>query len=115
TIVTYGHDVGEDLMRAAARRMLRIARTTDVVGRIDDATLGVLIRGLRSGSEARRLGRLAYEALVDVPIVVSAGATPNAVSCGFAIAEPDGDVAELVRRATHPKWQTAASHADGPP
>ena len=54
TITAYGAEAGEELMRTAARRVAQLARTTDVLGLVDNTTLGLLLRGLRNPSEARR-------------------------------------------------------------
>lgn len=107
-LTAFGEPVAAEILRVVAGRMARIARTSDVVGHIDASSVGLIVHGLRTNTEARRIARVVYESFIDAPIVTSAGAIQAGITCGFAVAEPDRDVADLVRKAARSKWRKDA-------
>ncbi|HEY1741465.1 MAG TPA: EAL domain-containing protein [Acidimicrobiia bacterium] len=107
-LTAFGESVAAEVLRVVAGRMARFARTSDVVGHIGPSAVGLLLHGLRTNTEARRIARAVYDSFLDAPIVTSAGAIQAGITCGFAIAPPNGDVADLVRKASQPKWRRDA-------
>jgi len=105
--IANGNDVGEpfdaftsdSVTRALAGRITRLARTIDVVGRVGDRQLGLLLRGVRSHGEALRIARVVREALVDPPIATAAGEVIVTVTCGVSFAESGDDAPALIERA----------------
>jgi diguanylate cyclase (GGDEF)-like protein len=96
----YGHDVGDDLLRAVAGRLLLAARATDTVARLGGDEFVVLCEDISPRETLDRLvSRLSsaleapYE-LDHVPDIVRVG-----VSIGVSFASRDDDPAALLRRA----------------
>jgi EAL domain-containing protein (putative c-di-GMP-specific phosphodiesterase class I)/GGDEF domain-containing protein len=114
TATAYGADIVGELMRVVSTRIARVARTIDVLGQVGVGTIGVLLRGLRSASEARRVANVIYESLADAPITTSAGALTAPLTIGVALAEPGVDRAELLANARRPIWQAPAGVVDAP-
>ena len=88
------------VMRALGRRILQVARTIDIVGRVGDRQLGLFLRGVRSQSEALRIAEMAHGALVDPPVTTVGGTVAIAVSFGVAFSESDDAPADLIERAS---------------
>lgn len=96
---TVGALTSSSIMRALAGRMIRCARTIDVVGRVGEHQLGLLLRGVRGHADALRLGRTVYDALVDGPVTTPAGEIDVAIAYGVAVAREGDAPAALLDRA----------------
>jgi diguanylate cyclase (GGDEF)-like protein/PAS domain S-box-containing protein len=94
---TFGHDAGDQLLIYVAERVGQALRRGDLVGRPGGDEFVVSCR-VRSGDDALEIGeRLRQEIAAgfrynDQPLHVTA-------SLGIAIAQPDDDVASILRRA----------------
>ena len=88
------------ITRALAGRITRLARTIDIVGRVGDHQLGLLLRSVRSHSEALRIAHMVHDGLVDPPVTTAGGEMPVSVACGVAYSEPGDDPAALIERAS---------------
>jgi EAL domain-containing protein (putative c-di-GMP-specific phosphodiesterase class I) len=97
------------VMRALAGRMKGLARTTDLVGRLGEDQLGLLLRGVGSRNEALRIARTVYESLVDAPVTTAAEEIMPLVACGVGFAELGDDLADLIAEASAPRWNEAAA------
>jgi len=95
------HDVltATTVMRALARRIGRLARTIDIVGRVDEHRLGLVLRSVGSHGEALRIARMVHESLVDPPVTTADGEMKVRISCGVAFPEPGDDPAAMIQRA----------------
>jgi len=96
------------VLRALAGRMKRLARTIDVVGRVGDGQLGLLLRGVRTQNEALRVARTVYEALVDAPVTTPGEEITPAVACGVGFAQPGDDLADVIEEASAIRWREPA-------
>ena len=114
TLTAFGDAVAAEVLRVVTGRTARLARTSDVVGHVDASTVGLLVHGLRTNTEARRIARAVYESFLDAPIVTSAGEIQAGITCGFAVAEIDGNAAELVGKASRPMWRKDATSPTDP-
>ena len=97
---TFGALTAASVMRAVAGRMTRLARTIDVVGRVGESQLGLLLRGVRGRGEASRIARMVCDALADRPITTASGAIEVSIGCGLALGRAGEDAADLLRRAS---------------
>jgi diguanylate cyclase (GGDEF)-like protein len=97
---TFGALAAASVMRAIAGRMTRLARTIDVVGRVGDRQLGLLLRGVRGRNEASRIARTVRETLADPPITTASGSIDVSIGCGFALGTAADDPVDLIRRAS---------------
>jgi len=101
---SYGHDVGDSVLRGVAEAFRSGARTTDVVGRVGGDELAVLLPetdSLRAEQVARRLQLNVRHCELPVPVTVSYG---TATWSG-----PAEDLEDVVRRADQALY--AAKHA----
>ena len=99
-IETLGALTATNVMRALAGRIARLARTIDIVGRVDEHQLGLLLRGVRSHGEALRIARMVHDSLVDPPVTTASGEIMVSISCGVASSEPGDDPAAMLQRAS---------------
>lgn len=97
------------VMRALAGRMNRLARTTDVVGRVTDSQLGILFRGIRTHNEASRVARTVYESLVDAPVTTPGEEIAPSIRCGVGFAAPGDDLLDLLEDASAVRWSEPAT------
>jgi diguanylate cyclase (GGDEF)-like protein len=102
---TYGHAVGDELLRAVARRLLETVRATDLVARLSGDELVILTEsaGGADTGVATLLGRL-REAFA-TPFELSCGELPIGCSIGHATAEPGDTAADLLARADAAMYQ----------
>lgn len=85
----YGHEAGDEVLVAVARRLRSQVRETDLVGRLGGDEFVVLVRGLRQSSHARGLAEQLRDA-VGQPLELSCGqiVVPG-VSVGVAVYPQD--------------------------
>jgi EAL domain-containing protein (putative c-di-GMP-specific phosphodiesterase class I)/GGDEF domain-containing protein len=88
------------IIRALAGRMTRLARSIDIVGRVGERQLGLLLRSVRNHSEALRIAHMVHEGLVDPPVTTAGGEMVISVACGVAFSETDDDPSALIERAS---------------
>lgn len=96
---TFGHNVGDDVLREVGRRLSSVTRQAETVGRWAGDEFLVLAAGQGDPASGEQLAARLTEALSTPPILDPAGA-PVTVSIGLAITqEPGTGVEELVGRA----------------
>jgi diguanylate cyclase (GGDEF)-like protein len=100
TIETFGQLAAATIMRSLAHRLTRLARTSDIVGRVGEHQLGLLLAAVRSHGEALRIARVVYESLIDPPVTTAAGEVAASVSCGVAVSKPGDTPVDLLERAS---------------
>jgi diguanylate cyclase (GGDEF)-like protein len=94
-----GHDVGDELLREAARRLAGAMRETDTVARIGGDEFVVVATGLRDIAEIEAVAERLLAAL-DEPLAQQLSDVPLSASVGVAAtSEPTTPGQELVRRA----------------
>jgi diguanylate cyclase (GGDEF)-like protein len=97
---TYGHQVGDVVLREAARRIRETARRYDLVGRVGGEEFLVILPGCDQVATAEIAERI-RSAISDAPVDASAGSLPVTVSLGAATWSP-GQPAH-----PHVLWETA--------
>jgi EAL domain-containing protein (putative c-di-GMP-specific phosphodiesterase class I)/GGDEF domain-containing protein len=96
--------IAATVVRALAGRIERSARASDVMGRVGERQIGLLIRGVRTPGEAVRLARMVYESLVDAPVTTPGEEIWPSIGCGVGFAPPGGELADLLREAAAIRW-----------
>ncbi|MEA2171654.1 MAG: hypothetical protein QOF76_4954 [Solirubrobacteraceae bacterium] len=87
---TYGHAIGDELLRACARALLDRTRLTDIVGRLGGDEFGVIL--LRAGGdEARAVARTLIEEIRRVSLSVGERTVRVTASAGLRALEPGED------------------------
>jgi diguanylate cyclase (GGDEF)-like protein len=96
---TYGHAVGDELLRAVAQRLLETVRATDLVARLSGDELVVLTESADGSDHGPQvlLGRL-RQAFAE-PFELSCGPIAVGASMGHATAVPGDTPATLIDRA----------------
>jgi diguanylate cyclase (GGDEF)-like protein len=108
-----GHAIGEDLLRAAARRLQAAVRDADLVARMAGEEFAVLQSEVDDPSHAAALGARLV-ALLGRPYLIGGEAIVVTPRIGIAIAPADGTTpGELVRRAAMALNETEAEGAGG--
>jgi diguanylate cyclase (GGDEF)-like protein/PAS domain S-box-containing protein len=92
-----GHDVGDDLLRAIARRLVDSTRAGDTVARLGGDEF-VVVSHPAAPSDAHRLVRR-LRAAFEAPFALDSVPTSIGVSIGVATADGVDDVRQLLRRA----------------
>lgn len=91
---THGHDVGDELLTAFARRLLQLVRPEDTVARLSGDEFAVL--GELSGArEAERVAERILRAATE-PFTLSAGMITIGSSIGISTARPGETSSELL-------------------
>jgi EAL domain-containing protein (putative c-di-GMP-specific phosphodiesterase class I)/GGDEF domain-containing protein len=96
------------VIRALAGRMKRLARSIDVVGRVGEVQLGLLLRGVRTHNETLRVARTVCEALVDAPVTTPGEEIAPSIACGVGFARPGADLVEVIEEASAIRWREPA-------
>lgn len=94
---TYGHAVGDQLIREVAKRLKSLMRETDTVARLGGDEFAVVQRGALRAEAVEALGRRIITALSE-PVSLSGHDVRIGASIGAAIAPRDGEVAEELMR-----------------
>ncbi|MEO3471520.1 bifunctional diguanylate cyclase/phosphodiesterase [Roseomonas sp. CAU 1739] len=108
-----GHAIGEDLLRAAARRLQAAVRDADLVARLAGEEFAVLQSEVDDPERAAALGGRLVE-LLGKPYLIAGEIVVVTPRVGIAVAPADGDsAAELLRRAAMARNETATEGAGG--
>jgi diguanylate cyclase (GGDEF)-like protein len=96
---TYGHLVGDEVIRTVARRMAGHGRQSDLVGRYGGEEFSMVVAA--PDDEALRVAERIRREVVDAPVDTPAGPVPVSISVGVAHLRPDhdGDLSGLLDRA----------------
>jgi diguanylate cyclase len=98
---TYGHDVGDELLQVASKRLQASVRSGDIVSRLGGDEFAILASGLRSASQAEELGR-GLLGIFDEPISLGKHTVKVGLTVGYAIAPTDGkDSMTILKLADH--------------
>jgi diguanylate cyclase (GGDEF)-like protein/PAS domain S-box-containing protein len=96
---TYGHDVGDEVLRALSITATRALRDADILGRLGGEEFGVLLpeTGADAALEVAERLRLSVE---KTPISTSAGGLNITISIGVSVMDPEKDTVEtLLKKA----------------
>lgn len=94
---TFGHGVGDEVLRAVAARLSSVARATDTVCRLGGDEFLLLAEGLRTPDEAGDIAERVLRSLED-PIPIAGGRLVQRASIGVVICD-GGDCNALVDAA----------------
>lgn len=103
---TFGHDVGDQLLRQVATRFSRALPSSALLARLGGDEFGVLIRGSEGIDSA-----LALRATLSYPFTIAANQVKLDVSIGQALNDPDKPSNELLHRADLAMYEAKRSGA----
>jgi diguanylate cyclase (GGDEF)-like protein/PAS domain S-box-containing protein len=104
----FGHDVGDRLLIAVARRLDAAAREGDLVARIAGDEFVVLLRHVTTEAEAEAAAGRHLNALVQ-PLDAGGAEVEVSVSIGYAVAAIGDSPTELLRRADSEMYRVKRS------
>lgn len=93
----HGHEVGDEVLRAAAGRMTEELRSCDTIARYGGDEFVVLLTNVLDASDARQVGEKLLAA-VSRPVTTSAGNLPLSCSIGIALCPDHGTDLDTLRR-----------------
>lgn len=96
----HGHATGDQVLQAAAARLVAVSRASDTVARYGGDEFIVLLRDVRDQAAAERIAAKIREA-VQQPIATQSGEQQIACSIGIALCPSDGE-----------QFDTLLAHAD---
>lgn len=96
---TLGHGTGDELLRAAADRILTVVRDGDLVARLGGDEFVVVLRDLDNEAEAMAAAERLLVAFRKPLLTASGNEMYATVSVGVSVAGPDSQVDDLVREA----------------
>jgi diguanylate cyclase (GGDEF)-like protein len=97
---TYGHGIGDEVIRTVASRVRAAIRHSDVLGRYGGEEFAVVLPD--HGGDARLLAERMRAAVAAHPIKTAAGPIQVTISVGLAALTPgDGSLDQLLARADH--------------
>src|SRR3954453_5640448 len=105
---SFGHAVGDDVLRETARRLSRGMRNGDNVARWGGDEFVVLVDGLDEPHSAWQVAERLREAVCRAPVQVAGEAVAVMASFGLAVAAPDDAPAELLKRADAAMYRAKA-------
>lgn len=108
---TYGHAVGDEVLKAVAGRFCEAARTGDVVARLGGDEFAILLRTVVDQDQVREIGHRFIDVLAE-PIVVNGHQHRVGVAVGIASYPSDGSTAgELLEKADAAMYNAKRSTA----
>jgi diguanylate cyclase (GGDEF)-like protein/PAS domain S-box-containing protein len=102
-----GHDAGDRLLQAVARRIVKTTRSSDTVARLGGDEFGILVEGIATSTEAERLADGIIETL-SVPFPFDGMQVRVGASIGIAFSTPQAGAETLLSNADN-----AMYHAKG--
>lgn len=105
---TYGHEVGDHVLRSVARRLLGEVRAVDTVSRFGGDEFVVLFDSVGDDREALQLASRLRDAIVKTPINSVVGDLTVTASFGVGVSEPEDRASDVLRRADHAMYRAKA-------
>jgi diguanylate cyclase (GGDEF)-like protein len=94
---TYGHQAGDELIKAAAKRLQGLLRSSDILARFGGDEFAVIQTGLRTRLDAEALARRILDAVTE-PFEIAETQVSVGVSIGIALAPDHGTDRETLMR-----------------
>jgi diguanylate cyclase (GGDEF)-like protein len=107
-----GHQAGDELLQAIARRLERITRDGDVLTRLGGDELALFARGVGARGEAEAFAHRLLRSL-ELPFELSMASVQVRVSVGVAIAKPETSGEELLSAADHAMYRVKSAGGNG--
>ena len=108
---TYGHAVGDEVLRAVAARIRRSVREHDVVARLGGDEFVVVLDGIRDAFDAEAVAEKIRRAISD-PLIVDGLDVSRSFSIGVAMVRPDSTPERVLRDADAALYEAKESGRD---
>ncbi len=107
---SYGHQIGDEVLRKVSARLVSAVRTNDAVCRVGGDEFLIVMRDA-DAKPAARVAERVRRVITDAPIPTRDGALPMSVSVGFTVRCPDDSLSvdELLGRADQALLESKAA------
>ena len=105
---TFGHAVGDEVLRTMADRMSTLVRDADTVARVGGDEFVVLLDGIADGDTALGLVHRIRDAICRTPVKTACGLLTVNCSFGMSVGSPGDHADELLRRADAAMYRAKA-------
>ena len=95
---TYGHLVGDELLRQTSDRLRKALREEDILARFGGEEFCIVLTET-SGEEAKICARRCLEVISEIPFSTAAGEIESTISIGIAVAKTTMTCDELIKKA----------------
>ena len=95
---TYGHPVGDRVLKALAHSLVGELRQTDLVGRLGGEEFGVLLPGTDAAG-GEQLGQRVLQAIRSIRLPLDEGELSFTISIGAALSAGGDDLEAIMQRA----------------
>ncbi len=95
---TMGHGIGDELLLAAGKRLVELARETDTAARLGGDEFALLIEDAASSEAVEKFAVQVIQAFGE-PFLLTAGSVLTTATIGVATTEDSSDAGDLVRHA----------------
>ncbi|WP_373888984.1 diguanylate cyclase domain-containing protein [Massilia sp. ST3] len=109
---SYGHGVGDEVLKEFARRLTAGVRNTDTPARLSGDEFVVILEEISTRAEAERIGAKIV-ASMRVPIETSKGPIQASSSVGIALSQPNQGQEELLAAADTALYMAKGKGRDG--
>jgi diguanylate cyclase (GGDEF)-like protein/PAS domain S-box-containing protein len=103
-----GHDAGDRLLQAVARRIVKTTRSSDTVARLGGDEFAILVEGIATTTEAERLADALIETL-DQPFPFDGRQVRVGASIGVAFSTPQAAAETLLSNADNAMYHAKAA------
>jgi len=105
---SFGHDAGDRLLQAVARRIVKTTRSSDTVARLGGDEFAILVEGIATRTEAQRLADALIETL-NVPFPFDGMQVRVGASIGVAFSTPEAAAETLLSNADNAMYHAKAA------
>jgi diguanylate cyclase (GGDEF)-like protein/PAS domain S-box-containing protein len=105
---SFGHDAGDRLLQAVARRIVKTTRSSDTVARLGGDEFAILVEGIATRTEADRLADALIETL-NVPFPFDGMQVRVGASIGVAFSTPEAAAETLLSNADNAMYHAKAA------
>ena len=105
---SFGHDAGDRLLKAVARRIVKTTRSSDTVARLGGDEFAILVEGIATPTEAQRLADALIETL-NVPFPFDGMQVRVGASIGVAYSTPEAAAETLLSNADNAMYHAKAA------
>jgi diguanylate cyclase (GGDEF)-like protein/PAS domain S-box-containing protein len=95
---TLGHSIGDELLKAAGRRLAGLARESDTVARLSGDEFAIIQAGIDSATAASAFAMRVLEAML-APFSIGENEVQGSTSIGITLSTPDEEPEELLVQA----------------
>lgn len=95
---TFGHEVGDQVLKLVAERLRRHVRSEDVIARLGGNEFGLILNDIHHADDAEEIARKIMATVSHDPFVIDTDALYVGMSAGITLSPQDGDDSKMLLR-----------------